>query len=58
MKKTAEFNVYKNHKTGTTRRVTGEVYRDNGITVWVYIMENFTKRIIKRHKAKHDVVFI
>ena len=58
MRKTATFDVYRDHKTGKTRRATGEVYKESGLTVWVYMMEAFDRKIIKRHKIKHAVEFI
>lgn len=51
MKKSAEFDF-----RGT--RKTAEVAIENKKTVWVRLNINFKRLLIKRHKAKHDVVFI
>ena len=47
--KHAEFNIGK-------RRHSGDVVKENDLTVWVKIHINFQKNIIKRHKIKHEVV--
>jgi len=51
MNKHAEFNIGK-------IRHSGQVFKENKLTVWVKFNLNFEKRIIKRHKAKHAVEFI
>jgi len=47
--KYAEFNIGKN-------RHSGEVLKENNLTIWVKININFVSNIIKRHKIKHNVV--